>query len=74
MADIREPGSPVDLPGGRRVEECGVCPAAVEERLDGVLGGVNAGRSCWMVVGAFCRGVATKPYHIHNYGGPRELD
>lgn len=26
------------------------------------------------IVGAFCRGVATKPYHIHNYGGPRELD
>jgi 5-methylthioadenosine/S-adenosylhomocysteine deaminase len=26
------------------------------------------------IVGAFCRGVATRPYHIHNYGGPRELD
>jgi len=26
------------------------------------------------VVGAFCRGVASRPYHIHNYGGPRELD
>jgi guanine deaminase len=26
------------------------------------------------IVGAFCRGIATKPYHIHNYGGPRELD
>jgi guanine deaminase len=26
------------------------------------------------IVGAFCRGVAARPYHIHNYGGPRELD
>ena len=26
------------------------------------------------VVGAFCRGVAMQPYHVHNYGGPRELD
>ena len=26
------------------------------------------------IVGAFCRGVASRPYHIHNYGGPRELD
>jgi len=25
------------------------------------------------VVGAFCRGIAAKPYHIHNYGGPAEL-
>jgi len=25
------------------------------------------------IVGAFCRGIATKPYHIHNYGGPVEL-
>jgi guanine deaminase len=25
------------------------------------------------IVGAFCRGIATKPYHIHNYGGPPEL-
>ena len=26
------------------------------------------------IVGAFCRGVASKPYHIHTYGWPRELD
>ena len=26
------------------------------------------------IVGAFCRGLASGPYHIHNYGGPRELD
>jgi 5-methylthioadenosine/S-adenosylhomocysteine deaminase len=25
------------------------------------------------IVGAFCRGIAAKPYHIHNYGGPAEL-
>ena len=26
------------------------------------------------IVGTFCRGLASEPYHIHNYGGPRELD
>ncbi len=25
------------------------------------------------IVGAFCRGIAARPYHIHNYGGPRDL-
>ncbi|MGE5732662.1 MAG: adenylate/guanylate cyclase domain-containing protein, partial [Gemmatimonas sp.] len=43
-------------PGGGRVGEMGVCPAAVEARLDGVLGGVNAGRCCWMVAGTACNG------------------
>ena len=26
------------------------------------------------IVGAFCRGIASQPYHIHHYGGPRELE
>jgi class 3 adenylate cyclase len=43
-------------PGGRCVAEKGVCPAAVESQLDGVLDGVNAGRCCWAVAGTFCRG------------------
>ncbi len=32
------------------------CPAAVEDRLDGVHGGRKAGRACWMVAGTFCEG------------------
>ena len=43
-------------PGGDRVAEMGVCPAALERRLDGVLGGTNAGRCCWLVAGTFCKG------------------
>lgn len=44
-------------PYGRNVKELGVCPAASEKRLDGIHGGVNAGRACWVVAGTFCSGV-----------------
>lgn len=30
------------------------CPAALERRLDGVHGGVNGGRACWVVPGTVC--------------------
>ncbi len=30
------------------------CPAFSEYRLNGEHGGVNAGRSCWVVAGTFC--------------------
>ncbi len=43
-------------PGGSKVDELGVCPAATEERLDGVNRGKNAGRCCWAVAGTFCKG------------------
>jgi hypothetical protein len=36
--------------------EQGVCPAYEEVRLDGVHGGINAGRSCWAVEGTVCGG------------------
>ncbi|MGW8272094.1 MAG: two-CW domain-containing protein [Thermodesulfovibrionales bacterium] len=32
------------------------CPAAIEQRLNGVHGGKNAGRSCWEVSGTLCDG------------------
>ena len=45
----------------------GVCPAAVETRLDGAHGGKNAGRSCWVVASTFCggeeQGSFAKKYH-----------
>lgn len=34
-----------------------VCPAATEQRLDGVHGGVNGGRACWVVAGTMCEGL-----------------
>ena len=42
--------------GGARIMELGVCPAATEERLDGIHGGLNSGRTCWVVAGTFCEG------------------
>jgi hypothetical protein len=44
------------------IKKCGrekgsdICPSAIEGRLDGVHGGKNAGRSCWVVAGTFCGG------------------
>lgn len=42
--------------GGADVSVHGICPAYTDERLDGVHGGKNAGRACWMVAGTFCGG------------------
>ena len=36
--------------------ELDICPAASDKRLDGVHGGKNAGRACWVVAGSFARG------------------
>lgn len=55
-------------PGGSRVDESGPCPAATETRLDGVNGGRNAGRICWVVAGTYCGGMAagscTRKYRV----------
>lgn len=42
--------------GGSRVLDLGVCPAAVEKRLEGIHGGNNAGRACWVIAGTLCGG------------------
>jgi hypothetical protein len=42
-------------PGGKR-GDLGVCPASVEIRLNGIHGGINAGRACWVVAGTLCHG------------------
>ena len=41
-------------PKGRKTGKMGVCPAAMEKRLDKVHGGINSGRACWVVAGTFC--------------------
>ncbi len=43
-------------PGGSRVDELGVCPAAVEEKTDGIHFGKNGGRVCWAISGTLCGG------------------
>lgn len=46
-------------PGGAKVAELGVCPAASETELDnGKNGGKNAGRYCWRIAGTLCGGKA----------------
>lgn len=43
-------------PNGANVEEFGVCPAAIEEQVDGMNGGKNGGRACWPIAGTMCGG------------------
>ncbi len=35
-------------------DEFGVCPAVTCKALNGVHGGINGGRACWMVTGTMC--------------------
>lgn len=43
-------------PGGKKTAELGVCPSTTCTDLDGVHGGKNAGRACWVVAGSLCGG------------------
>jgi len=43
-------------PGGLQSGPMGICPATLEERLNGIHKGKNAGRACWVVAGTMCGG------------------
>jgi len=43
-------------PGGEKVEDLGVCPAATDRSFSGINSGKNAGRICWAVAGTCCGG------------------
>jgi hypothetical protein len=43
-------------PGGEKVEELGICPAAISTEFEGVNDGEHGGRFCWVVAGTFCKG------------------
>ena len=43
-------------PGGSKVRELGVCPAATDTSCDGLNGGSNGGRICWAISGSLCGG------------------
>ena len=43
-------------PGGIKVKELGICPAATDTTYNGINGGLNGGRYCWAVTGTFCHG------------------
>ncbi len=32
------------------------CPVMLDKKFDGIHGGINAGRACWVVAGTFCGG------------------
>jgi len=51
-------------PGGEKADELGVCPAATEERYDGIQGGKNAGRVCWLIAGTMCNGKVTGTFAL----------
>lgn len=54
--------------GGVKAGELGVCPSAIETRLDGTHGGTRAGRACWVVAGTLCGGKeqGTFAHKYHN--------
>ena len=60
-------------PQGNMAEELGECPAALEERLDGTHGGVNAGRACWVVAGTLCGGTVQGAF-AEKYKNCKECD
>jgi hypothetical protein len=43
-------------PGGAKSVELGVCPAAIETRVNGMNAGRNGGRACWALAGTLCGG------------------
>ena len=49
-------------PGGEKVGELGVCPAAKEGNLHGLNEGINGGRSCWAIAGTLCKGQTQGSY------------
>lgn len=42
--------------GGRNAGKMGVCPAYAQTRMDGMHGGRNSGRVCWVIAGTFSGG------------------
>jgi len=49
-------------PGGAKITELGICPAAIEAQTDGVNSGRNGGRACWAISGTMCGGKVQGTY------------
>lgn len=49
-------------PGGAKVHEMGVCPAATMKKADGFCGGKNGGRACLYIAGTYCSGTLQGDY------------
>ena len=40
--------------GGEKSNELGICPASTEGKLNGLNGGTNGGRACWVIQQTLC--------------------
>ena len=49
-------------PDSLKIDEVGVCPAVKDSRFNGLHGGKNAGRVCWMIAGTLCGSKAQGTY------------
>ena len=49
-------------PGGTKINELGLCPAATQKELDGVNRGSAADRFCWTVKGTLCAGTFAQKF------------
>jgi hypothetical protein len=43
-------------PGGAREATLGTCSAATQQLANGIHGGQNGGRACWVIAGTLCGG------------------
>ena len=60
-------------PGGKKTGELGVCPAATRKKLNGLHGGKNSGRACWLVAGTMCGGEVQGTF-AQKYGDCEKCD
>jgi hypothetical protein len=49
-------------PDGAKAKDLGVCPAATEDRTNGINSGQNGGRACWALTGTMCGGSVQGTY------------
>jgi len=49
-------------PGGNKIGEFSVCPAAIEYRTNSINGGNNGGRCCWVFTGTLCDGIVQSSF------------
>ena len=43
-------------PGGEKEATLGTCVAATQTMANGIHGGINGGRACWVIAGTLCGG------------------
>jgi len=41
---------------GEKINELGICPVSTSTKANGIHGGINGGRVCWVVSGSLCEG------------------